>query len=203
MKGDTSHGISSRRDLLDGRAREIELRDTEEQAARWAQALAPHFVAQLPPPPGEASTPGGWRASDTALTLPAQGAAASAVAPTGPSEASNDEPQRIVLNVQTRDLGELSLVLDRTNGAVRVVIGVHDAASIERMLPERDALVRQLQGSGLTVQSIQIVAQNELGTVLAPSGPVGRPRAFVEPDRLPDDKEKTRRRTSRKLNLIG
>lgn len=201
---ETSQGIGTLRDPVLDRAREIEERDREELAKRFAQALAPQIISQLPPPPKSgADTPGGWRTGDGALTQagPSDATHEAALASEGSAEA--DPNQRVVLSVETRDLGQVSLVLDRSEGAVRVVIGLEDTSAIERMLPEREALARQLQGSGLTVQSIQFVRQSEVGTVLAPSAPVGRARAFVTQRQPAAEDEKVRRRGSRKLNLIG
>jgi hypothetical protein len=83
------------------------------------------------------------------------------------------------------------------------VIGVGDAQTIGQMMPEREALARALVGSGLNVESIQIVRQSEVGTVLAPPRFVGRIRASVTADEASKEDEKRRRRGSRKLNLIG
>lgn len=202
---DTSKGIGAPRDPLLDRAREIEERDQEELAKRFAQALAPQIISQLPPPPpkGAAEPPGGWRASDGVLTPASASDGAYAASAAAEGEAEPEANQRIVLRVQTRDLGEVSLVLDRNEGAVRVVIGVEDASTIERMMPERDALARQLQGSGLTIQSIQFVRQSEVGTVLAQSPSVGRARTFVSQRQAATADANVRRRGSRKLNLIG
>ncbi|MGC4092255.1 MAG: flagellar hook-length control protein FliK [Polyangiaceae bacterium] len=201
---ESSQGVGNRRDPLLGREREIEERDTRELAERFAQALAPHVVVQQQPLLPLADPPGGWRASDGGLTQPATAGAeqSSAIAPsTGDAE---DDSQRIVLNVETRDLGKVSLILDKRQDGVRVVIGVPDTSAVERLLPEREALARQLQVTGLAVQSIQFVRQSEVGTVLAPSPSVGRPRFFGN-QRQPTApaEDKSRRRGSRKLNLIG
>lgn len=205
MSGESSRGVGARADALAARAREEERRATEEQAARWAQVLTPHVIAHLPPPvlASAAPTPGGWRKSDGALTLPTPGAAVAGGAAGGDGTAAAKPSERLVVNVQTSDLGELSLVVDRTATGVRVVIGVGDAQTIGQMLPEREALARQLIGSGLNVESIQIVRQSEVGTLLAPARLVGRLRASATADEASKEEEKSRRRGSRKLNLIG
>ncbi|HET9934265.1 MAG TPA: flagellar hook-length control protein FliK [Polyangiaceae bacterium] len=202
---ETSQGIGAARDPLLDRARELEERDREELAKRFAIALAPQIISQLPPPPpkGAAEPPGGWRGSDGVLTPTGASEAAFQATAGAEGDAEPEANQRIVLRVQTRDLGEVSLVLDRSEGAVRVVVGVQDASTVERMLPERDALARQLQGSGLTIQSIQFVRQSEVGTVLAQSTSVGRARTFATQRQPATEDEKVRRRGSRKLNLIG
>lgn len=204
MSGESSRGVGGRSDPLSGRERNDEERATEEQAARWAQILTPHVIAQLPPlaPPSEA-TPGGWRAGDGVLT-PEASQSATQVSLTGGDETSEAKPaERIVVNVQTSDLGELSLVVERTESGVRVVVGVGDAQTMGQMLPEREALMRQLVGTGLNVASIQIVRQSEVGTVLAPPRLVGRIRASGASAQASKEEEKLRRRGSRKLNLIG
>jgi hypothetical protein len=202
---ETSKGIGAARDPLLDRAREIEERDQEELAKRFALALAPQIISQLPPPPpkGAAEPPGGWRQSDGVLTPTNASDSAYGATAAAEGDAEAEANQRIVLRVQTRDLGEVSLVLDRSEGAVRVVIGVQDASTIERMMPERDALARQLQGSGLTIQSIQFVRQSEVGTVLAQSPSVGRARMFASQRQAATEDPNVRRRGSRKLNLIG
>jgi len=108
-----------------------------------------------------------------------------------------------VVNVKSSDLGDLSLIVERTASGVRVVVGVGDSQAIGQMLPEREALLRQLVGSGLRVESIQIVRQSEVGTVLAPQRLVGRLRSSDVSERVSKEEEKLRRRGSRKLNLIG
>ena len=204
MSGETSRGVGFRGDPRAGREREDAERATEDQAARWAQALTPHVIAQLPPAPvlGEAATPGGWRAGDGVLTPEAQLAASNAGVEGAEGTADAKPTERVVVNVQTSDLGELSLIVERTEAGVRVVVGVGDAHALGQMLPEREALMRQLVGSGLDVDSIQIVSQSEVGTVLAPRRFVGRIRNSDAQAQASKDEER-RRRGSRKLNLIG
>ena len=203
MSGESSRGVGFRGDPLSGHEREDERRATEEQAARWAQVLTPHVIAQLPPPPalGEA-TPGGWRAGDGALTPQASATPSAAGIEDGEGAGEAKSAERIVVNVQTSDSGELSLVVERTDAGVRVVVGVGDAQAMSQMLPEREALLRQLVGSGLSVDSIQIVRQSEVGTVLAPPRLVGRIRSSGASEQVSKEEER-RRRGSRKLNLIG
>ncbi|MFZ5894318.1 MAG: flagellar hook-length control protein FliK [Myxococcota bacterium] len=200
---ESSQGIGNRRDPLLERAREIEERDTQELAERFAQALAPHVIAQRPVLPIGSDTPSGWRAGDGPLTQQAAVDVAPSNVVAGDGSGEADANQRVVLSVETRDLGKVSLILDRSEGGVRVVIGVADTSTVERMLPERDALARQLQGSGLTVQSVQFVRQSEVGTVLAPAVSVGRTRMFASQRQAATEDEKVPRRGSRKLNVIG
>jgi len=205
---DKPSGVGVRVDRTDAQAREIEARASEEHAERFARALAPHVAAQYRLP--TEATPGGWRGSDGPLT-PQGGSAPGAVPPPSvtnvtSSETGTAESERLVISVNSADLGDLSLVLDRSKGGVRVVIGIADSRSAEAMLPERAALLRQLEHAGLRVESLQIVRQSDVGTVLAPSrtiggprGPGQRPREEVERE----ERESARRRGSRKLNVVG
>jgi hypothetical protein len=209
----SSQGVASRGDPLVEHARELEERKTEEQAERWAQALTTHVAAQWPLP----VMPDAWRASDSAVTLAGAQTPAPAGNPAGPSSsaaassgnavgssgnASNDDG-RVILHVKTADLGELSLVLDRTQAGVRVVIGVENSVALGEMLPEREALSRQLASSGVNVESIQIVRQSAVGTVLAPQRNVARAALSATPEEPREEEQKARRRGSRKLNLVG
>jgi hypothetical protein len=187
---------------LESRARETERERVEENAERFAQVLLPHVGPHRPA--GIAPLPGGWRASDEVLTRKSPEACA-AVAP-APTETDGSAPtaDRVVLSVNTADLGELSLVLDRTPAGVRVVIGVDDARSAEVMRPEREALLARLANNGVRVTSVQIVGRRELGTVLAQArGNDGSRDATPEETVGSHDPTAFRRRGSRKLDLIG
>jgi hypothetical protein len=194
-------GVGARPEGLEGSARELEQRSTKKQAERWARALLPHVSTQLPPP----VPPEGWRTSDGGLTpkVPVADAPLGLAADLGGE--GDQAPGRIVVSVKSSDLGELSLVLDRSEAGLRVVIGIEDSASQNAMQPERDALVRQLQLSGLRVDSVQIVKQSEVGTLLAPPrANIGRARVSDGSTATPREAEaKGRRRASRKLDVIG
>jgi hypothetical protein len=210
VNGDGSSGVGSRLEWTDAHARDVEQRATQENAERFARALAPHVTAQYRLPLG---TPDGWRAGDGALTpreqpAPATASASSVTNVTAGPEGTA-EAERLVVSVKSAEIGELSLVLDRRGGALRVVIGVADARSAEAMLPERDALLRQLEHSGLRVESLQIVQQSQVGTVLAPPRTIGGPRgpeqrSHSDVERAErEERENARRRGSRKLNVVG
>lgn len=205
MKGELPSAFASAEARLEGRARELEQREIEENAERFAQALLPYFGAHAARPvPAEPPT-GGWRPSASAMTVPAASSGPSAAAGSA-AEGADAADQRVVMSVQAGDLGELSLVLDRTATGVRVIIGVADDVAAAAMAPEREALIRQLLHSGLRVESVQIVGQREVGTVLAPPRTIGSPRGPGSRElreRAEERESEARRRGSRKLNLIG
>ena len=199
MSGERSAGIGLGADPVLAHARDEEERKTEEQAARWARALLPHLIPQATPAP----TPEGWRASDGALTLAKSGSAGPSAELEASGVAQENQQERVIISVKTASHGELSLVLDRSAAGVRVVIGVADPNAVAELASERDALSRQLLGTGLRVESVRVVPQGEVGTVLAPPRMVTRLRASVDRDESQEEAEKIRRRGSRKLNLIG
>lgn len=205
MKGELPSAFASAETRLEGRAREIEEREIEENAERFARALLPYFGTQAAPPVAAEPPTGGWRPSASVMTVPSAGSGSSAVAGSA-GQAADAAEQRVVMSVQAGDLGELSLVLDRTATGVRVIIGVADERAAATMAPEREALIRQLLHSGLRVESVQIIGQREVGTVLAPPRTIGTPRGPGSRElreRAEEGENEARRRGSRKLNLIG
>lgn len=189
-----------------------EERARTEQCEQWAHLLAQSVVTQIPVNwASEAPSPTAWRTSDSALTPEATAprvgegktAAANAKA-SGASETagSGGDGARLALSVDAGELGELSLVVDRTKLGIRVTIGVADAAALNAVGPERAALERALAATGLSIDSVRVVAQNSGGTVLAPSqrARTSDPAQRGEQNSQP---ENSRRRNARKLNLIG
>jgi len=203
MNHGSASGIGSRGDKVDRNERESVEKAVRENAERFARALLP-YVSSPPPPPPAIPTTGGWRGGDEVLTPPRTAQNARAGATTPASDGNDAASERVVIDVDSADLGRLSLVLDRSATGVRVLIGVADGRVAALMAPEREALLERLVGNGVRVQSVQIVGQRELGTLLAPTRSVGSaktadPRERVEPQR----DSAPRRRGSRKLDVIG
>jgi hypothetical protein len=199
MSGKASGGIASPGDVGVTEGRELAERKTEEQAARWAQALLPHLGPQSLPLP----MPEGWRPSDGVLTRPGAEAASGSAGVMGPTPESDASGERVHMSVKTPELGELSVILERSADGVRVVIGVADASKLAQIAGERAALLHQLEQSGVNVQRIDVVSQGEVGTVLAQHKFVGRLRASGVADKASEEEAKQRRRGSRKLNFTG
>lgn len=202
MNHSGSSGVGAPGESLSRSERDSVDRAVEENAERFARALLPHVAPQAPP---RASGPtGGWRGGDGVLTQGRAAQAPHAAHGAQAQDGTDESAERVVVRVQSADLGELSLVLDRSAAGVRVRIGVADARAAELMAPERDALMARLVGNGVRVQSVQIIGQRELGTLLAPPRTVGSPRAFGSRERVESESDsKTPRRGSRKLDVIG
>ena len=200
MNGESSSGIGNRADALAARTQKDQERATKEQIERWAHAVVPHLNPPTPP----ALPTADWRGGVGAMTPPeAPATNGPAAAVTGGEAASPAEPNRLLVSVNAGDLGELSLVLDRNERGVSLVIGVADAATASRLAGDREALARQLVGSGVSLQSVQIVNQSDVGTVLAPVRTSAKSSVLSNPTESEQAAGKERRRSTRKINVIG
>jgi hypothetical protein len=136
----------------------------------------------------------------------ATGGAASgttAAAAAGAAEAANSSENRLIVRVDGGDLGEVALVVDRKEGAIRVTISAADAGAEAALGLERAGLMQALQNRGITVDSVNIVRANNFGTVLAPQRSNATQRTREATEAESKDDEQARRRLARKLNLIG
>ncbi|HET9958233.1 MAG TPA: hypothetical protein VFQ61_27250 [Polyangiaceae bacterium] len=203
-----------------GFARESEAKANQQQAERWAQVLLPYVAQVLPPAAPETTAPAGspttWRVGDGALTL-ARGVPLTAGSVTDPTQhdSPDDSLNRVHVTVRTPEMGDLSLVLERGEAGLRVVIGVENSNLGQQLLPEQRALVQSLVGSGVKLQSLSIVNQSELGTVLAQTANATRgarpgnirggaaQAAFTDSDGEARSGTEKARRRSRKLDFIG
>ena len=179
---------------------------TLDQAERWASLLGAQLSAVVPPPivsePPSAWHPGaGDLTPGTGGGLTVGGAANGLVG--GSDEAADAGENRMIVRVDGGDLGEVSLVVDRKAGAIRVTISAADAGAEAALGLERAGLMRALQSHGIAVDSINVVRANNFGTVLAPvrSNATQRTREAAQAESKDD--EQARRRLARKLNLIG
>jgi hypothetical protein len=181
---------------------------TLEQAERWASlvgaqlsALAPKTITLEPSSgwhPGVGDlTPG----TGSSLTQP--GAANGPVA--AGTSAGDEAENRLIVRVDGGDLGEVALVVDRKEGAIRVTISAAGAGAEAALGLERVALIRALESHGMRVDSVNVVRANNFGTALAPvrSSATQRSREAQAAETEPTDDEHARRRSARKLNLIG
>lgn len=173
-------------------------RRRRQEAEKWAHTLAASVASAWPGAtecPPDAGTPAHWRPSDGELT-PGADRVVGAAGP--PSEDTNSEsPVRVSVNAG--DLGEVDIVVDRSAHGVRVIIGLTDPKADIAMIPELSALQRALEASGIRVASVRTVAQSRVGTVLAQSKfRVGKGHAPPA-----DGEHESKRRSSKRLNLIG
>jgi flagellar hook-length control protein FliK len=176
-------------------------RDGEAAAALWVALAQQVTSAQaLPSSSTEAPSapPSPWHPSAVDLT---PGGVMAPTAGGAPAEASASE--RMVLRVDGGALGELEVTLERQDGELRVVIGMENQHLVSSVRPDARALRTALEGVGITVQSLNVVAASEVGTVLAqrrgsPSGT--KPAAAQGNEQAPETDHK---RDRKRLKLIG
>lgn len=159
---------------------------------------AQHLPLELPAS-GQSETPSAWRASAGDLTPGAAAAIDTDGAPAEPAAA-----ERLTLRVDGGELGELSIVLDRKQGGLSVVIGLENERFLSSVLPDARALRMALEGAGLNVHSLSVVPTSEVGTVLAQRrlSPPG-PKQAAEQTGSPQDPEPAQKRQHKRLTLIG
>jgi len=187
-----------------GRASRMEL-------DRWAATLAASLAQQLPPPKAlEPDTTASWRQSVGALTAGSEATLdgarraleQSGVNGLGDAEAAA-HPERVHFSTTVDELGEITVMVDRSAGGVRVIIGVDDARAATLIDPERLRLQGALLAAGVGVDSIRVVQRDGRGTQIAHhKGNVSRDESQVS-DNLSADDERRKRSRSRKVNLVG
>jgi hypothetical protein len=172
----------------------------EAAAALWV-ALAERVHAPQPPlPPAELEPPSAWRGRAGDLTPQAGAPAATADGAAG-SPASLD---RLTLRVDGGHLGELSVTLDRENGALRVVIGLQNERFIREVTPDARALRMALESAGLSVHSLNIVPAAQVGTVLAQRRVTqSAHEQATDPAGSEPQQPQTHQRLHKRLKLIG
>jgi hypothetical protein len=177
---------------------------------KWAATLASTLAQQLPPPPalGPPGTTEAWRQSVGALTPGSDATlsgrnAAQARAATGALDGADGAPnaERVHLSTHLADLGEVSVMVDRSAAGVRVVIGVEDAKAATLIDPERLRLQGALLAAGVGVDSIRVVQLERRGTLLA-SSKTSVSRTLNHPDSH-DDQARDKRARGRKVNFVG
>ncbi len=191
---------------LRAQERADEEKTTLDQAERWATLLGAQLSA-IRPVTLESEPTSAWHSGagdltpSTATRESDAGGAARRTCGTG--EAAEPSENRLIVRVDAGDLGELSLLVDRNQGAIRVTIGAANAGAEAALGLERSGLLRALQNQGITVESLNIVRANGFGTVLAPTRSNATQRAHEATPGESTGDEQARRRLARKLNLIG
>jgi hypothetical protein len=196
-----------------GERKHVRVDDVE--LSEWA-ALISGCLQTAPgtPPPGiglgaaetAESVPAGWRPSVEDMT-PEKGAFAGAVeAGAGHFACEGKEgeaPQRIQIRVNTKEFGEVALIIERAEQGLRILLGAVDGRIVSALRQEALAVRRALESGGQSVGSLEVVRMNEVGTVLAQNklAPGNRARRFREQadTATPSDRKKKQRR----INLVG
>jgi hypothetical protein len=171
------------------------------QSDEWARQLAAMLNgAEMPTPPLPPQ-------HDTSANAPAQRALTPPQFVTQPtlvgaqnSDATGDN--RLTLNVCTPELGDVAIIIDRTEGGVRVVLGVGGQQAAAALDPQKLALIQSLKRVGLDVDSVSVVQQSRLGTVLAPAAGT-RESSGPSPHGDPGSATSRTRKSHKRFSLIG
>jgi hypothetical protein len=171
----------------------------EAAAALWLALAERVHVSPTQLPSGEVEPPSAWRGSAGDLTPPVASAGASGGAP-----AHANATERLTLRVDGGHMGEVSLTLDRENGALRVVIGLENERFVNEVAPDARALRSSLEAAGLSVHSLNIVPRAEVGTVLAQRrSSLSGQKPASDPEGSDQQEPQTRKRNQKRLQLIG
>jgi hypothetical protein len=188
----------------------------DEELERWASVVAGcllHPQVQPPPPPvgfefGAApAAPEGWRQSVGVLTQDPRALgeviAENPVSPSGTGFGTS-AIERIQVRVNTKEFGEVSLVIERAEQGLRILLGAVDGRVVSALRNEANAVRRALESGGQSVGSLEIVRMNELGTVLAQTkvAPSNRLRRLKEAADAASNPTAGKKKT-RRINLIG
>jgi hypothetical protein len=188
----------------------------DEELERWAAVVAgclqnpqvqPPLLPTLSGVGREPVAPEGWRRSVGVLTqdpralgeVIAENPASRLVTGTG-----NCELERIQIRVNTKEFGEVSLVVERAEQGLRILLGAVDGRVVAALRNEVKAVRRALESSGQSVGSFEIVRMNDLGTVLAQArvAPSNRLRRLKEAADAASNPTAGKKKT-RRINLIG
>ncbi len=179
---------------------------TLDAVEQWAAVLASN-LRPLPQPPTLGTSVNESTPIAGGVTLPGDpgapngeplaSAGSAARVTTG---SSSDTPDVLRLQLDGGDLGPLSLVVDRDQGALRVVIGVGNQQAAGALSSEAHRLEEALRSAGLNVAKVRLVAMDQVGTVLADGRSKREPMAG-RPGH--DATAEERRRRGKRLNVIG
>lgn len=171
----------------------------EAAAALWLALAERVHAAPTQAPLAEIEPPNAWRGSAGDLTP-----RASATGTSGEAPADANAPERLTLRVDGGHMGEVSLTLEREDGALRVVIGLENERFVGDLAPDARALRSALEAAGLSVHSLNIVPRAELGTVLAQRrlSQTGQ-KAPGDPQGSQPQEAQAQKRNQKRLQLIG
>ncbi len=182
---------------------------------KWA-ALIASTVAPMPhvPPivPAIRAMPEAWRTDVEALTpdagqsdgtlLARETAELSARA--GSTSGDESELNRVQVRLNAGELGELSLVVERSVSGLRIQIGAENGGVLSSLVRNSDAMAQALSNIGQPVTSLTFITMDGVGINLAPSRMVPGNKARTDETKSSDDPSRAHaRRKGRRINVLG
>jgi hypothetical protein len=146
------------------------------EVERWSALLCDMLAGKSTPLPIPLDVPGSpdtWRRGVGQMTpvrpgfgQPGFGQPCDATGNADGDDATS-EPGRVQMRVDSEELGEVAIIVERREGGLRVVIGSADAKALALFGAERETLMQALATVGLAVETVQVVQLQPIGTVLA------------------------------------
>lgn len=213
----TCNGSGLRETLLSSVATDESAQSSKRKSdlEKWAALLAAG-VAQVgaqSTPAGFGTPPEAWHGDVEAMTPDSPG-------DVSPSAGCENQPQthavtngsgddlaenQLQVRVQVADVGELALVVERSQDGVKLQISAQDHGILRAMAAEKEALASALAGAGLANASIAFVEMDRVGINLAQQrlNPSTQTRIRREDKNQESLLQQQPRRKSRKLNMVG
>jgi len=188
---------------------------SQQDLKKWAElvaAFATQGTQPVPPQLPPQATPEAWRADVEALTPSTSRSEASQAAQEALGQSlrtsfgSSDESElnRIQVRLNAGDLGELSLVVERSLTGLRVQIGAQNTNVLAEIARSGSAMTQALTTAGQTVTSLTFVPMDSVGINLARakegSGNKARSEAAMSTD---ESSNEERRRKNHQLDVLG
>jgi hypothetical protein len=188
---------------------------TQADLEKWAELIAfnaPQVHNAAPLIPSGAGTPEAWRTDVETLTPDPGRSEANLLAreianfSVGGTSASSNESElnRIQVRLNTGDLGELSLVIERSVSGLRVLIGAEDSGILAAIARNEASLTDALTSIGQPVTSLTFVPMDGVGINLAQPRTAMSNRARSSVAKTTDDKHAgDKRRKNRRIDVLG
>ncbi len=188
---------------------------TKADLERWAELIAfnaTQVQKPAPPIPGVPGTPEAWRTDVEALTPNGGQSEANLLAKAiagfsvGGTSAPSDESEltRIQVRLSAGDLGELSLVIERSVSGLRVRIGAEDSGILAAIARNEASLTDALTSIGQPVTSLTFVPMDGVGINLAQPRTAMSNRARINSAKTTDDNHAgDKRRKNRRIDVLG
>jgi len=193
----------------------IETTPSQQDLKKWAElvaACATHVALPVQPQPVPQLVPEAWRADVDALTPDISRSEASLTAQETLAQnhltncGSNGEIElnRIQVRLNDGELGELSLVVERSLAGLKVQIGAENGSVLNAIARNGAAMVQSLASVGQSVASLTFVPMDGVGINLARAREGSGNRARIEAATTTDETPvEEKRRKNRQLDVLG
>src|SRR5512133_1758519 len=186
----------------------------EKDLEQWACTVAGllHQAAPIPPMPLAIGSceqtpraPSAWQGHVEPMTLaenpPSLASVNQVIHSVGALESS---PERIQVRVRPEEYGEVAVVNAHSVAGLRILVGAEDARAVRALLQQSQAVRSALSENGQSIEKLEFVRMNAIGTALASRSnvPNQRVRQARGAEAQSPGAEQRKRKTKR-VNLTG